>query len=263
MPITNKIKNEEYWIEKFHEQESAIKEKLENLAAEERASGFRGNVEVSSYKQCLDKESFDMRFYNPAWVVCSEGYVWSLHYKRLIGFIHEEGFTNQQGNYSQSKWKVHNSYTETRMHLGKKSGSDIPVHQLVANYYCDKLAVRMFGEKNCVVHHILGYKYFNDYRWMNRAAHLQYISIRDHELLNAIQRGIPFDKLANYGIESDRATYNAISLGRNTAGKNESKQKLDSGIEFIYCNGGTEIRTHGQAAGVDQPEEASKIWLKG
>ena len=167
-----------YWIEKFHEQEERIK-----------AERYDGEKIV----QCLDTKSFDGKYYNPMWVVTSEARIWSLARN------HEHGDWNlPYPNKKTNRWYVKNNWDETVKRLNDKSENTIYMHQIVANYFCDRTAINIYGENNCAPHHCFRYHALykdkivatkqEDCRWNNRAKHLRYVYVEDHMLLTYIQQ---------------------------------------------------------------------------
>lgn len=146
---------------------------------------------------CIDSESFGGKFYNPRWVATSESRVYSLTRKRWLRGT-AKYCRNKTGEVTRVNWTLTNT----------ECGKDITVHQLIANYFCDKTVVEQFGEENVHVHHIWGYDPEKSCQENNRAEHLQYIVKKHHTFLNNLQRGtyrIP--EHVSYDV---RTTYNTI-----------------------------------------------------
>lgn len=89
-------------------------------------------LEGEKIKQMTDKESFDGRYYYPAYAVTDKGRVWSI---------------------INSKWLIPQAVGNDRSYWAVDLGTMVKVHLLVANYFCDKHAVEVFGETNIQVHH--------------------------------------------------------------------------------------------------------------
>ena len=170
------------WNLKYEEQKEEIERQL-----------LPGELMV----HCIDTESFGGRFYNPRWVATSESRVYSLPRKRWLKGT-AKPCKNKAGDVTRVNWTVTN--TENK--------KDITVHQLTANYFCNKTVVEQFGEENVHVHHIWGYDPEKSCQENNRAEYLQYIVKKHHTFLNNLQRGtyrIP----ENVG-QDVRTTYNTI-----------------------------------------------------
>ncbi len=89
-------------------------------------------LEGEKIKQMTDKESFEGRYYYPAYAVTDKGRVWSI--------INHKWLAPQAVGNDRSYWAV-------------DLGTMVKVHVLVANYFCDKHAAELFGEANVQVHH--------------------------------------------------------------------------------------------------------------
>lgn len=83
-------------------------------------------------KQMTDKESFKGNYYYPAYAVTDKGRVWSI---------------------INSKWLIPQAVGNDRSYWAVDLGTMVKVHLLVANYFCNKNAVELFGETNVQVHH--------------------------------------------------------------------------------------------------------------
>ena len=165
------------WITRFGEQRERIQAEL-----------FEGET----IKQCLDTESFGGRLYNPQWIITSEARLWSLARNHNAG-----GWNTPYPHESTRRWYMKNNWHETTDRLGLDSEAIIYHHQIVANYFCDKKAIYLFGEENCVPHHL--FKYLNLFdnhivqtkqeacTWNNRANHLRWVTKVDHAVLSFIQ----------------------------------------------------------------------------
>lgn len=84
-------------------------------------------------EQMTDQKSFKGRYYYPAYAVTNKGRVWSI--------INHKWLAPQAVGTDRSYWAV------------DLLGTMVKVHLLVANYFCDKYAVEVFGEANVQVHH--------------------------------------------------------------------------------------------------------------
>lgn len=207
--------DEAYWVRKFQEQEELIRHNLPN----------------ENYKHCLDKDHFGMRYYNPIWVVTNEAHVWSLQYKRLLSPNQDMGGTrSKDGEYSQSRYYFKNSCPDAVKKVGVKKEIKVFVHQLVANYFCDRMPVNLYGEDACVVHHIFGYDEGADCTWLNRANHIQYVRKIEHKLLNALQNGITQENFEKYGLVDSQVMRALVS---NAAFEYQG-YKLNNGVKVTY-----------------------------
>ena len=165
------------WITRLEEQKESIQQEL-----------FEGET----IKHCLDTESFDGAFYNPQWVITSEARVWSLARNNNHG-----GWNTPYPNDNDRRWYMKNDWHETKDRLGLNSEKRVFYHQAVANYFCDKKAIELFGEENCIPHHLFRYHHLlddhivqtrqEDCTWNNRAKHLRWVTKYDHAVLNYIQ----------------------------------------------------------------------------
>lgn len=228
----NYIYNEEKkreWIDRFEDQKELIKENL--LPSEE-------------IKQCLDTESFNGRYYNPIWVVTSEARIWSLDKCGWYGqHTTKQGRPNAKGEYIQvQRYHAKNAWEETVKRAGTKDQVQVYYHQIVANYFCDKTAIKLFGEDGCVPHHLFGYyKFTSDdsicCRWINRAKHLCYVRKYDHKFLSALQNGtletLKQKKKCEYDI-NDPFMRMLIDNGKFEAGN----RKLMNAVLVTYGNDG-------------------------
>ncbi len=178
----------EEWIKRFEDQKERIQKEL-----------FDGET----MQQCLNTKSFNGRFYNPMWVITSEARIWSLaknknHGDWLSPKRSNQGKRNADGGYTATRrWYEKNNWEETVRRFNKPEMVQVYYHQIVANYFCDKTAIDIFGEDNCVSHHIFGYKRLfdngmvqdkqTDCTWNNRAKHLRWTLKKDHTVLSYIQ----------------------------------------------------------------------------
>lgn len=146
------------------------------------------------YKHCIDGVSFGGRYNVPCWVLTSEGRVWSLWSTgRWIKICLEEcGIQNAQGDYKQKKYCVHPS----------KPKPKIWIHQLVANYFCDKSVVELYGEENVEVHHKESFDPKKTNEENNHAGNLQYILKPDHKEINRIVKSGTF-RTKDSSVEAD------------------------------------------------------------
>lgn len=233
------LRNE--WIDRFEEQ----KDRIQNVL-------FDGET----IKQMLDEESFDGRFYNPMWVITSEARIWSLaknnnHGGLLIPKRSQQGRRNRAGEYTATRrWYEKNIWPEVVEKVGVTSMAQLYYHQMVANYFCDKKAVEIFGESSCVAHHIFRYRELvdegivntkeEDCTWNNRAKHLRWVSKADHAVLTFIQNSWYEKKTIDYILDQmmkgihykDRYTkeeYTVIFEG--------SKEYIYQGYKEILENG--------------------------
>lgn len=177
------------WVDRFEDQRERIQKVL-----------FDGET----IKQMLDEDSFGGRFYNPMWVITSEARIWSLAKNNnrgglLIPKSSPQGRKNRNGEYPATRrWYEKNIWPEVLERLGIKAMANLYYHQMVANYFCDKKAIELFREENCVPHHIFRYhELYNegivdskqkDCTWNNRANHLKWVRRADHAVLSFIQR---------------------------------------------------------------------------
>ena len=175
--FTYNIEERNEWIERFAEQKERI---------------YADLAEGETVKHCLDAESFGGIFYNPQWVITSEARLWSLGKNRNAG-----GWNIPYAHERTRRWNMRNDWHETKERLGLTSEKKIYHHQIVANYFCDKKAIELFGEENCVPHHVFRYHHLlddgivqdrqEDCTWNNRSKHLRWVTKKDHAVLNYIQ----------------------------------------------------------------------------
>lgn len=158
-------RSEKEYIDMFKEQRADIEKEL-----------YSGE----KIKQCLDKESFGGKYYNPVWVVTDKGRIYSLaHKKWLKPSLVNVGKKRKDGSYPEKRYKVSNS-----------AGKVLYVHGLIANYFCDKTAVRKYGEKMVEVHHKHAFDVKKSCEENNCADNLYYTEKGLHrKLLNLIQSG--------------------------------------------------------------------------
>ena len=178
------IEEQNEWIARFEAQKNDIKAQL---------------FEKEQIEQCCDTKSFDGRYYNPMWVVTSEARIWSLPSHRFLSPKRSvQGRRNRNGEYTAtSRWYEKNNWHETVAHFGNKDMVQVYYHQIVANYFCDRKAIDLFGEENCIPHHIFRYRPLlddglvhteqEDCTWNNRAKHLRWVSKHDHTILTYLQ----------------------------------------------------------------------------
>lgn len=214
------------WIAEFRRQERKIRE------------AFPGE----QFKQCLDKDSFNMRYYNPMWVVTDHGNVWSLWKERpLKAYAEQQGVKNKDGEYPSVKYYYRNSCREAILKNGNQGMLRIFSHQLVANYFCDKTVINRYGEANVEVHHIFGYDETAENTEINNAEYIQYALKGDHILMNAIQNGTDLSKLeSREGLKhqmTEKDPYDPyiqqiLQQGRRTPG-------FQNGLKMIYHEDGT------------------------
>ena len=230
---------EAYWIKKFKEQEELIKQ------------AFPGE----NYKQCLDKVSFGMRYYNPVWVVTDEAHVWSLKLMRALpGYQDDGGTKNKDGEYTQHRYHLKNSWYESVKASGRKYPLRVYFHQLVANYFCDKLAITLFGEEECVPHHIFGYDESASCQWLNRAKHIQYVKKEHHKLLNALQKGIKPEDFEKYGLENSAVMRHLVQNAK--AKRMYHGQEIVTGVKVTYNSDGSS-----QLTCVIPINDGERVWL--
>lgn len=176
------------WMDRFEDQRARIQAAL---------------FDEEKMKQMLDEESFNGRFYNPMWVITSEARVWSLaknhnHGGFLLPKRSRQGRRNQDGEYPATRrWYEKNIWPEVVEKFGTASMVQLYYHQMVANYFCDRTALDIFGESHCVAHHIFRYHELlddgivatrqEDCTWNNRANHLRWVTKYDHAVLTYIQ----------------------------------------------------------------------------
>lgn len=119
-------RNELFWTQEFTRQEEAIKALM---------------LPGEKFVQCLDNESFNGKYYHPMWVATSFGRVYSLASKKFLAIKPKAvGARKKNGEYSGTSY----------YYIGGK----ISAHRLTANYFCDKRAIKKYGEAAVVVHHI-------------------------------------------------------------------------------------------------------------
>lgn len=108
---------------------------------------------------CLDSHSFGGRYYNPNWIVTNMGRIYSLHCRRwLHTFLKDTGEKSSKGEYKQCYYYIGN----------------IAVHRLIANYFCDKVLIKKYGEDAVDVHHIRGFNPQLSCEENNRSSNIQY-----------------------------------------------------------------------------------------
>ena len=217
----------ERYERKFKEQEELIKGQL--MPGEE-------------YRHCLDWDSWGGRYYCPCWVVTSEGRVWSLWDERFNApHFERSGTRKANGEYSQGKYYYQNSNEQVLERIGKKRPARCYVHCLVANYFCDKTPIQLFGEEHCKVHHIFGYDLTADCMWQNRAKHIQYVRTEDHIILNAIQNGTRSARGLLQEAESTRSDPKEMALLKlllDNGAYESNGYKLKNGISITYAADG-------------------------
>lgn len=150
---------------------------------------------------CTDSDSFKGAFYRPEWIATSHARVWSLRYKKWL----------------RPQMRTPNKF----------SYANILVSRLVANYFCDKKVVEMFGEENVEVHHMKPLNVEKPDNRVNYASNLQYIRKDLHREITLIQYGY---KLPEY-IEFDRVTENS--------GNSIAMDPRESQIRIIYKEDGS------------------------
>lgn len=162
--------------------------KYDNRRAEIEAQLHEGERIV----HCLDKESFNARYYNPCWLVTSEARIFSLYdmcwrepYQDEAGCGHRDA----EGNYSQRPYYLYNTNNYAMECAGIDSNLKIYIHRLIANYFCDKKVIEQHGEDNCEVHHIVPYNYDRSCTENNRASNLQYILKDTHRAVTQVSEG--------------------------------------------------------------------------
>lgn len=170
------IEERNEWIARFEEQRDRIQREL--IMGEEIA-------------HCLDAEHFGGRYYNPEWVITSEARLWSLGKNRNAG-----GWNTPYPHERTRRWYTSSDWHETKERLGLEN-IKIYYHQIVANYFCNRKPIELFGEENCVPHHVFGYIHLFDQgvvqtrqeccTWNNRAKHLKWTTSGDHAVLNYLQ----------------------------------------------------------------------------
>lgn len=142
--------------------------------------------------QCLDKKSFNARYYNPCWLVTSEARIFSLYdmcwrepYQDKAGC----GYRDAEGIYSQKPYYLYNTNKYAKECAGVDFDLKVYIHRIVANYFCDKNAIEQYGEHDCEVHHIIPYNYDRSCTENNRASNLQYISKDTHREVTQVSEG--------------------------------------------------------------------------
>ena len=191
-------KTEQEWIAEFEKQKSYI----ETLLYSEE-----------EIKQCLDKDSFDGRYYNPAWVATSKGRVYSLWKKDWLSIRKKEGGgRNENGEYTGTKY----------FYVGGK----VSAHGLTCNYFGDKKPIEVFGEKNVEVHHARGFDENKSLEENNCANCLNYIYTPTHRnVVNQIEDGkAPECSSMDIKIAAANVAYHedtAVSYKVNGEGKEE------------------------------------------
>ena len=221
---TEDIFYKERYERKFKEQEELIKRQL--MPGEE-------------YKHCLDWDSWGGRYYCPCWVVTSEGRVWSLWFERFnTPYFERSGNRNANGEYFQGKYYYQNGTEQILERFGIKRPARCYVHCLVANYFCDKTAIELFGEEHCKVHHIFGYDWDADCMWQNRAKHIQYVKDDDHVLLNAIQKKTQRARKLLHDAEKEGEDTTYLRLLLENGAFESDGYKLKNGISLTYDSKG-------------------------
>ena len=173
-----KKKDLRYWKKQFEEQ----KPKMWKVAKDEE------------FKHCIDKDSFNGKFYDPEKVISNYGRVWLLYSKRF------------KKNYDKSKdgyYRVDVSAKGKNIQKsGKRTNPDnhMLIHRMVANYFCDKTAVEIYGEKNVEAHHKYSHSFtlpfyesqrgrYKKY-WINYYKFIVWTQVDDHEDINKLQKRI-------------------------------------------------------------------------
>lgn len=136
------------------------------------------------YAHCIDSESFGGRYFLPQMVVTSYGRIFTLSDnkpRQIKCYLEECGPRNKKGELIQKKYFYRIGNGEHIL--------NIKAHQIVANYFCDKSVVEMYGEENVEVHHIGGYDTSYPNTYLNRWDRLQYAYIPSHNDMSLMQRG--------------------------------------------------------------------------
>lgn len=162
---------EDIWIQAYNEQEPDIWK----IAEDEK------------FKQCLDRQSFNGKFYDPKKVISNYGRVWSLNVCRFI----------------KQDRSISGYYRVPVSALGKTINprNHLMIHQTVANYFCDKKAVEIYGEANVKAHHKYSHKKthlfykpekgkYNKY-WINYWGYIHWTVEDEHDRITRQQKAIP------------------------------------------------------------------------
>lgn len=174
-------------------------------------------IENEEIVHCLDKESFNGRYYFPKWAVTNMGRVYSLAVRKWCkAYLGDEGHKNNENKYSQATYRVN----KTKVHL------------LVANYFCDKTPIQLYGEKGIEVHHITRYDKNKSCMENNNSNNLVYVRKEDHAtILTKIQNG-------NYEIPdgTDQIVRNAIdSFGMDERNNISLKYDKENNLTMDIC----------------------------
>lgn len=97
-------------------------------------------AEDEEFKHCMDKDSFRGIYYDPVKVISNYGRVWTLTTHSFM-----KPYRNRLRGYHRVDVTV----------AGKRHNPNktMFVHGMVANYFCNKDAVKLYGEENVEAHH--------------------------------------------------------------------------------------------------------------
>lgn len=123
------------------------------------------------YKHCTDTISFNGRYFVPCWVVTSKSRIWSLKLSRWIKTYREK---KRDCVYASNPKRT------------------LSVHLLVANYFCDKSVVELYGEENVEGHHEESFDPEKTNEENNNAGNVQYIVKSDHHDINRVVKSGTF-----------------------------------------------------------------------
>ena len=123
---------------------------------------------------CLDDKSFGGKFYFPKWAVTNKARVYSLYKNDWL-----------KSHRKKSGKKLKNGIYSTQRDCIDHTN----VHQLVANYFCDKTPIDLYGEKNVEVHHRYSFNPNKSCEENNCAENLRYEYKPDHKEITSMQNG--------------------------------------------------------------------------
>lgn len=162
----------------------------------EQQSRFWKIAKDEEFRHCIDKESFHGEFYDPEKVISNYGRIWSLNTE---DFIH-----SYQKEKPDGYFVIDVSAAGKRHNISPKSGkprAKMFIHRAVANYFCDKTAVSIYGEDNVEAHHSYSHKktlpFYKPERnkhnkyWINYWEYLHWTDKDQHSEITQDQKTIP------------------------------------------------------------------------
>lgn len=158
---------------------------------------------------CLDKKSFEGKYYNPNWAVSNYGRVYSLCDNDWITPV-------VIGKY-QKYWAING---------GTKRNGMVYIHLLVANYFCNKRIFDDFPADEIEVHHKKAIiipkkvKYADKEKRIkhcmeyNNAANLAYTYKLDHDIITALANGQNIKDIKGIKLEFPEEIKQMFQLGK-------------------------------------------------